>query len=214
MCDDTGVVAHNALRRREPVQQRSKKRVERILAAALQLLESEGVDAVTTRAIAERAEVPVATVYQFFPNRDAILQEIVLDHVDRRDRDGAAALAAMSPTSLADVAHAIFEFHYAHLRTHPHLVTLHYSSLARGLLSDPRSRRAQFADALHALLVRWRLVRPGTDPLVTAVAVEMGDRVLELAHHAGPSNDRAVLAEGERALIAYLQTYAEPGGRP
>lgn len=209
MWDDTTVVTHNALRRREPVQQRSKKRVERILAAALQLLESDGVESVTTRAIAQRAEVPVATVYQFFPNRDAILQEIVLDHLDRRDTDGAAALAAMSPRSLADVARAIFEFHYAHLRTHPHLVTLHYSSVARGLLSDPRSRRARFADSLHAALVGWRLLRPDTDPLVATVAVEMGDRVLELAHHAGPSKDRAVLAEGERALTAYLQTYAE-----
>ncbi|MDV3123644.1 TetR/AcrR family transcriptional regulator [Mycobacterium sp. 21AC1] len=204
------MASHSALRRREPVQQRSKRRVERILAAALQLLESEGVEAVTTRAIAQRAEVPVATVYQFFPNRDAILQEIVLDHLDRRDADGAAALAAMSPDSLADVAHAIFEFHYAHLRTHPHLVRLHYSSVARGLLSDPRLRRAQFADALHAALVDWRLLDPDTDPMVTTVAVEMGDRILELAHYAGPSKDRAVLAEGERALIAYLQTYAEP----
>ncbi|WP_396923648.1 TetR/AcrR family transcriptional regulator, partial [Mycolicibacterium sp.] len=200
------MVSHNALRRREPVQERSRRRVERIRAAAMTLLESDGPDAVTTRAIADHADVPVATVYQFFPNRDAILLEIVLDHLDRRDAEGAALLHELAPTSLGEVVHGIFEFHYTHLHRHPHLVTLHYTSVARGLLDDPRLRRAQFAHALHTALLGWGLLHPDTDPLVTAVAVEMGDRVLELAYHAGPAGDRAVLTEGERALTTYLQT--------
>lgn len=192
------------------MQERSRRRVERIRAAALELLETQGVDAVTTRAIAQRAEVPVATVYQFFPNRDAILQEIVSDHLDRRDAEGAAILAALAPKSLAEVAHGIFEFHYEHLRNHPHLVNLHYTSLASGVLADPRARRAEFANALHAGLLHWGLLPEGTDPLVTMVAVEMGDRLLEMAFHAGPEKDRAILTEGERALTHYLQTYAAP----
>jgi AcrR family transcriptional regulator len=178
------------------------------MAAAMHLLEADGADSVTTRAIAERADVPVATVYQFFPNRDAILSEILLDHLDQRDSDGAAVLGALTPSSLGEVVDALFDFHYEHLRTHPQLVTLHYNSLARGLLADPRLRRAEFAGALHSALLAWRLLRPGTDPLITAVAVEMGDRLLEVAHRAGPGGDRAVLAEGARALTAYLQTYA------
>ena len=210
MCDDSGVVTHKPLRRRQPVQERSRRRVERIRAAALELLETQGVDAVTTRAIAHRAEVPVATVYQFFPNRDAILQEIVTDHLDRRDAEGAAVLAALAPTSLAEVAHGIFEFHYQHLRNHPHLVNLHYTSLASGQLADPRVRRAEFATALHAGLLHWGLLREDTDPLVTMVAVEMGDRLLEMAFHAGPEKDRAILTEGEHALTQYLQAYAAP----
>ncbi|MBX8690579.1 TetR family transcriptional regulator [Mycobacterium sp. 20091114027_K0903767] len=204
------MVTHKPLRRRQPVQERSRRRVERIRAAALELLETQGVDAVTTRAIAQRAEVPVATVYQFFPNRDAILQEIVSDHLDRRDAEGAAILAALAPTSLAEVAHGIFEFHYEHLRNHPHLVNLHYTSLASGVLADPRARRAEFAHALHAGLLHWGLLPEGTDPLVTMVAVEMGDRLLEMAFHAGPDKDRAILTEGERALTHYLQAYAAP----
>jgi AcrR family transcriptional regulator len=208
--DDLPVVTHKPLRRRQPVQERSRRRVERIRAAALELLETLGVEAVTTRAIAQRADVPVATVYQFFPNRDAILQEIVSDHLDRRDAEGAATLAALTPTSLAAVAHGIFEFHYEHLRNHPHLVTLHYKSLASGLLADPRARRADFANALHRALVHWGLLRADTDPLVTMVAVEMGDRLLEMAFHAGPEKDRAILTEGERALTRYLQAYAAP----
>ncbi|CRZ17353.1 putative regulatory protein [Mycolicibacterium neworleansense] len=210
MCDDLVVVTHKPLRRRQPVQERSRRRVERIRAAALELLETQGVDSVTTRAIAQRADVPVATVYQFFPNRDAILQEIVADHLDRRDAEGAEILAALAPTSLAEVAHGIFEFHYEHLRNHPHLVNLHYTSLASGLLADPRARRAEFANALHGALLHWGLLREGTDALVTMVAVEMGDRLLQMAFHAGPDKDRTILTEGEKALTEYLQTYAAP----
>lgn len=210
MCDHLDVVTHKPLRRRQPVQERSRRRVERIRAAALELLETEGVDAVTTRAIAQRAEVPVATVYQFFPNRDAILQEIVTDHLDRRDAESAAVLAALAPTSLAEVARGIFDFHYEHLRNHPHLVNLHYTSLASGLITDPRVRRAEFANALHMGLLHWGLLREDTDPLVTLVAVEMGDRLLEMAFHAGPEKDRAILSEGQQALTQYLQAYAAP----
>jgi len=81
-------------------------RVRRILAAALELLQQGGTDAVTTRAIAERAAVPIATLYQFFPNREAILSELLLDYLDRRDAETAEVLATMTATSLALCAKA------------------------------------------------------------------------------------------------------------
>lgn len=73
---DETETAHTAERgiqpRRQPVQARSRERVERILDAAVQLLIEEGYDAVKTNAIARRAEVSIGSVYQFFPNRFAI----------------------------------------------------------------------------------------------------------------------------------------------
>lgn len=207
--DDEQVATHNALRRRQPVQERSRKRVARMLSAALELLEAGGEEAVTTRAIAERADIPVATVYQFFPNRDAMLQEILADLLDRRDAEGSLVLAALSPSSLGEVIHALFEFHREYLDTHSHMATLFYLSRSSGLIADPQQRRARFAEALHSALIEWRLLRADTDPLVTTMAVELGDHVLELSHRAGPGRDHAVLTEGERALTRYLQTYAE-----
>lgn len=73
---DEAETSHTAERviqpRRQPVQARSRERVERILDAAVQLLIEEGYDAVKTNAIARRAEVSIGSVYQFFPNRFAI----------------------------------------------------------------------------------------------------------------------------------------------
>lgn len=57
----------------EPVQARSRERVERILAAARKVLERDGLEGFSSTAIAREAGVPVGSFYQFFPNREAIL---------------------------------------------------------------------------------------------------------------------------------------------
>lgn len=66
--------------RRIPVQKRSKKRVAWILQATRELLIETGLEAMSCEAIAARANVPVGTVYQFFPNKFAIICE--LDRLD------------------------------------------------------------------------------------------------------------------------------------
>jgi AcrR family transcriptional regulator len=190
------------------VQDRSRKRVDRILVAAADLLGECGIDAVTTRSIATRADVPVATLYQFFPNREAILREVLSAYLARRDSDCIEALAAMSIDSIADGVHQILWLHRDHMRAHPRLVELFYSSGPAGFTPDPYESRVVFATMLHAALVQRKLLRADTDPLVCSVVIELGDRVLEMAHRAGPGADDAVLAEGERALGIYLQHYA------
>src|SRR5688572_23233531 len=59
--------------RRQPRQERSRERVQAMLDAAASIIDARGIDAVTTNAIADEAGVPVGTIYQFFPNRDAVL---------------------------------------------------------------------------------------------------------------------------------------------
>jgi AcrR family transcriptional regulator len=207
MWHDSCVATRPALRRRQPVQERSRQRVERILASAQEILETDGPDAVTTRAIADRAGVPVATVYQFFPNREAIVEEILHALLDRRMTDGNTALAALQPTSVADVVHGLFEFHRTYLREHPHMGTLFYASRTSGLLTDPRDLRSEVAASVHAALIGWGLLPADTDPLVAGMAIELGDHVLELAHRGDAGLDDAVLAEGERAVTKYLESY-------
>jgi AcrR family transcriptional regulator len=64
-------------RRREPSQVRGHLRVKALLDATAQLLEEAGYDALTTKAIAERAETSIGSFYQFFPNRDAAVAALV-----------------------------------------------------------------------------------------------------------------------------------------
>ncbi|MEM9148933.1 MAG: TetR/AcrR family transcriptional regulator, partial [Cyanobacteria bacterium P01_F01_bin.3] len=66
-----------ALRRwRKPKQTRSVIRVNRILDVAEAMFIKEGYGSATTKAIASQAEVPIGTLYQFFPDKAAILQAL------------------------------------------------------------------------------------------------------------------------------------------
>jgi AcrR family transcriptional regulator len=69
--------------RKLPTQARSRARVEAILQAAGALLGEVGYDAVTTNLIAERAGVPVGSIYQFFETKDDIIAALVARFQER-----------------------------------------------------------------------------------------------------------------------------------
>jgi AcrR family transcriptional regulator len=59
--------------RRSPRQARSRATWEAIVEAAAQILERQGPAALNTNAVAERADVSIGTLYQYFPDKHAIL---------------------------------------------------------------------------------------------------------------------------------------------
>lgn len=61
-------------RRRQPVQARAQRTLEAIVQAAAQILVKEGEAALTTNRIAERAGVSIGTLYQYFPDKQAVLR--------------------------------------------------------------------------------------------------------------------------------------------
>ncbi len=62
--------------RKKPKQDRSHSMVERILGAARELLADDSTKGLTTSAIAERAGLSVGSLYQYFPNKEAIVLEL------------------------------------------------------------------------------------------------------------------------------------------
>ncbi len=64
--------------RRVPVQGRSVARVQRMLDACAELVDEVGYEGLTTTLLAERAEVAIGSVYQFFPDKRAIVQALTL----------------------------------------------------------------------------------------------------------------------------------------
>jgi AcrR family transcriptional regulator len=67
--------------RKRPRQERSRATVEAILQAAAYILVERGWEALTTNAIARRAGVNIASLYQFFPDKQAIVAELERRHV-------------------------------------------------------------------------------------------------------------------------------------
>lgn len=69
--------------RKEPKQARSNLLVEAVLDAAVQVLTKEGAQRFTTARVAERAGVSIGSLYQYFPNKAAILFRLQSDEWKR-----------------------------------------------------------------------------------------------------------------------------------
>ncbi|MCF4966924.1 TetR/AcrR family transcriptional regulator [Nostoc sp. CMAA1605] len=68
--------------RRQPRQARSQERVNRIIDVAEKLFITQGYDATTTNAIASHAQIPIGSLYQFFPDKTAIVQALALRYCE------------------------------------------------------------------------------------------------------------------------------------
>src|SRR5450432_105209 len=69
--------------RKSPVQARSTASVDAILEATVQVLLQVGKERLTTTRLALRAGVSVGTLYQYFPNKSALLQAVLKRHLSR-----------------------------------------------------------------------------------------------------------------------------------
>jgi AcrR family transcriptional regulator len=67
--------------RKKPQQRRARATIDTIFEAAIQVLLANGFDKTTTIQIADRAGVSIGSLYQYFPNKRALLSAIVQRHV-------------------------------------------------------------------------------------------------------------------------------------
>ncbi len=79
--------------RKRPQQSRSQETVETILTAAARILVSDGYARTNTNRIAELAGVSIGSLYEYFPNKDAILASLRQRQHDRMQGLMSAALA-------------------------------------------------------------------------------------------------------------------------
>lgn len=98
--------------RKRPLQARSTQLVADILQAAIRVLEKEGPFRFTTIRVAEAAGVSVGSLYQYFPNKEAILYRLQVDEWQRTGEmiEGILADTSMKPADrLRSVMRAFFQ---------------------------------------------------------------------------------------------------------
>lgn len=197
-------VPDTAVPRRAPVQARSRRTVTRILDAAAAIADEQGVDAATTRAIADRAGVSYPSLYRFFADRDAILDELLERHTAELDARCVEAERTWQITSLADLLDRELDLHVHYYRRYPSSARLWMAGRTSPTVArHVRERMKRLADRIHAMLVDSELIPAETDPRAMLVAVEMADRVLELSFRDNTDFDQEILDIGRRALIAF-----------
>ncbi|OEV07923.1 TetR/AcrR family transcriptional regulator [Streptomyces nanshensis] len=109
--------------RRKPRQVRAELTRERILTAAAHVFAEYGYAAGTTNRVAERARVSIGSLYQYFPNKDALLAELLLRHIDRGTWPQADRLE-LTPGSLEKTVRALVRDAVDHHRDDPHLLRI------------------------------------------------------------------------------------------
>lgn len=95
--------------RKSPVQARSTASVDAILEATVQVLLEAGKERLTTTRVASRAGVSVGTLYQYFPNKSALLQAALKRHMDGVAEAVERACREQRGNSLADMGTALVD---------------------------------------------------------------------------------------------------------
>ena len=86
--------------RRSPVQRRARETVDAILEGAAQVFAERGFASGTTNHIAVRAGVSIGSLYEYFPNKEAILVALVERHLETGSRLAREAIEAPGPLEL------------------------------------------------------------------------------------------------------------------
>ncbi|MFG1945141.1 TetR/AcrR family transcriptional regulator [Nonomuraea sp. NPDC048826] len=205
--------------RRRPAQRRSLERVERMLDECAHLLDEIGYEALTTKEVARRAEVPIGTFYQFFPDKHGLVKALALRNLEAflgrvTERLTGADLGHW--TDLVDLA--IDEF-VAMKRATPGFAVVDFGEILRApggpaiegtnrMLDAALENNAIVADRLRAITVDL-LDAPAGPALDRAilVAVEAADAVLKLAFRVDPEGDPDLVDECKRLVRGYLSAH-------
>lgn len=161
--------------RRSPRQQRSRQTVAWVLEAAAQLFHEQGYAGTTTNKVAERAGVSVGSIYQYFPDKDALLAALAEQHMDQVAAeaiaviDRAAAERAPLRTLLRRVIGHVAQAH----TTRPDLHGLMASQALQHPRLRDRLRQVERSVAARLAVELRRLGVGGDDPDTRALlAVE------------------------------------------
>jgi AcrR family transcriptional regulator len=192
--------------RRSAIQSRSQEKLARVLQSTAAFLDETGPEAVTTTSVAARAEVSIGWLYNFFDDRGALLEEVMVSglvQLDRRLDDVGFSLAGPDwRTTLVAGIDTVIEFFDAS----PGFRSLWFSAEFTGrMLQANRLHDDALAAYLAASVTETRPDAPDVPmDIVTQVFVGMLDKGLDLAYRNDRAGDKNMLDEMTRASVDYL----------
>jgi AcrR family transcriptional regulator len=192
--------------RRVPVQGRSLARVHRMLDACAELVDEVGYDGLTTTLLAERAGVAIGSVYQFFPDKRAIVQALTMRNVEAYVERVSARIADGGLSNWWEaVDAAIDEFIEMH-RKIPGFRTLRFGDVVdRNLLDEAVDNDTVIVQEMANLLINgFGLPDEPKLRFSLGIAVELGDALIKMAFRNVQDGDETILAEAKDIIREYL----------
>jgi AcrR family transcriptional regulator len=197
--------------RKRPVQARSGQTVEAIFDACIAQLLAHGIERLTTTRVAQGAGVSVGTLYQYYPNKQALLAAALEWQLGQLAETMEGHCAAVAGAPLAAIAAAIVEAMLAPRLAQPAVarallaVSLEPDGHALAALGKQRMQLA-VGDAL-ASVADARFLDPGMASFMLIAALDGQVQAL-LAADMLPSMAEAARAEMTTLALAYLRASA------
>lgn len=199
--------------RRVPVQKRSRERVDQILAAAGSLIAEEGADQVSMRRLASESGVPVASIYQYFENRDEVIASFLESEMEKLDFATAEAMLKLEKIDLRTLLATIGRVHLEYHRNNPAAVNVWFSGRAGYLVADRiRAQNARLGEWLRGGVVRSGLLTDDAPQFGAALVIRQFDRMFEFVflEQRTPEEQEAILEMHVDFATLMLERFAGP----
>lgn len=185
-----------------PQQERSEQRVAALLEAAAAEIAAVGYDAATMTAIAERAGASIGAVYQYFPNKEAVVRALRGQYGNQMEQRWTALGVLATQLSVEQLVDQIFDLMVAFMQEHPAYIPLLGAPLSYS--RDPQARdrlRERFArlfqqrqpDLAHEQAMR-----------TANVTLQLVKGLNQLYADAKPKERKLLVQEFKLAVTAYL----------
>jgi AcrR family transcriptional regulator len=198
--------------RRTPMQARGQATFEGILDATAGLLDDVGGDKVTTNLIARAAGINVATLYQYFPNKQAVLLELFKRQSEARIQLGRSRLAGASSADdwrriIGNAVQSVAQVR----ATMPGTVALRQVMRSSPELLEHEQLYSQHMAVALAAELQAVGVKRDRAALVARCAVETLTALLDLGSIETSGREARVVDEAKTLILAYLAPYFDKG---
>jgi AcrR family transcriptional regulator len=203
-----GFVTQGSPLRRIPVQERSQARVNRMLDVCADIVDELGYEGLTTTLLAERAGVAIGSVYQFFPDKRAVVQALTERNLAAYLERLSNRIAELGLTRWWQAVDACVDVYIEMHRSIPGFRTLHFGDgIDRNLLDETQDNNAVIVEHLGQVVLTGFADVVDSEQLrfALAVAVEVTDALTTMAFRRSPDGDERVLTECKNVVRDYLQ---------
>ena len=201
--------------RRKPVGERGKRKRDLILDTALELLLSEGLEAINTNALAARASIAVGSIYQYFANKEEVLAALAERYFREMGGNIMASLERdITGLTIEEVVDEVIDPMVAFERRHPAFGQLLAGSelsgmITEGVLAIDREVLTALRDALFAF-------NPEMDPVVARRAAQTMKALYKgvsyliqsehnaAAEHEAREDSDAIIGNMKRFMVSYM----------
>lgn len=130
--------------RETPTQVRAQERLKHIVMTAETLMLEQGFDAFKMNTLSQRAQVNIATIYRYFPNKTALAMGLLDDYLVQYRRLLAAQIKTAESSSIERVVDVLVEGYLDFFQSHPAFV-----AVWKGLQGTLAFKQKDIEDSRH-----------------------------------------------------------------